>query len=35
MRQGTSQIDGFVDWLLDKFGRKRRRASDEPPGRVM
>jgi hypothetical protein len=35
VRQGTGQIDGFVDWLLDKIGRKRRRASDEPPGRVM
>jgi hypothetical protein len=35
VRQGTGHLDGFVDWILDRIGRKRRRASDEPSGRVM
>lgn len=34
VRQGTSHIDGLVDWFFDRVGRKRR-ASDEPSGRVM
>ena len=35
VRQGTGHLDGFVDWILDRIGRKRRRASGEHSDRVM
>jgi hypothetical protein len=34
VRQRAGHLDGLVDWILDRLGRKRH-ASDEPPNRVM
>ena len=35
IRQETSRMERFMDWILEAISRKRGRAHDEPSSRVM